>query len=71
MDKAAESTEIQEQIQAVRIEISAKDQDVREMNNEISATVMHNQGVERENENVKYSITEQQERRQMQQSTIY
>jgi hypothetical protein len=71
LDKAAESTEIQEQIQAVRIEISAKDQDVREMNNGISATVMHNQGVERENENVKYSITEQQERRQMQQSTIY
>lgn len=32
---------------------------------------MHNQGVERENENVKYSITEQQEKRQMQQSTIY
>jgi len=32
---------------------------------------MHNQGIERENENVKYSITENQELRQRQQSTIY
>lgn len=32
---------------------------------------MHNQGLERENENVKYSITENQELRQRQQSTIY
>jgi hypothetical protein len=32
---------------------------------------MHNQGVERENENVKYSIAEGQELRQRQQSTVY
>ena len=62
-DKANESTEVQEQAQAVRIEISQKDSEIRDSQNEISGTVMHNQGVERENENVKYSITENQELR--------
>lgn len=48
----------------MRIDMSAKDSDVRDLENDISATVLHNQGIERENENVKYSITENQELRQ-------
>jgi hypothetical protein len=41
------------------------------MENDMNGTVMHNQGIERENENVKHSISENQELRQRQQSTIY
>jgi hypothetical protein len=63
-DKAEESVDIQEQIKAVRIEISAQESDIRDLDNDINGKVMHNQGIERENENIKYSITENQELRQ-------
>lgn len=65
-DRANESVDIQDQTQQIRIEISAQDSEIRDLKNDISSKVMHNQGVERENENVKYSITEQQELRQRQ-----
>ena len=41
------------------------------MNHEIQTTVSHNQALERENENLRYSISECQELRQRQQGTIY
>lgn len=62
-DKADESVDIQEQIKSVRIEISVQESDLRDMDNDMNSKVMHNQGIERENENIKYSITENQELR--------
>ena len=70
-DKSQESVEVNEQTQGVKIEISEKDGEIRELHNSIASTVMQNQGVERENDNVKHSISSNQELRHTQQSTIY
>lgn len=70
-DKSQESVEITETTQGVKIEISSRDSDIREFQQEISTTVMHNQGIERENENCRNSICDSQDVRQRQQSTIY
>lgn len=62
-DRANESVDIQQETKQVRIEISAKDSEIRDLKNDISAIILHNQGMERENENIKYSISENQELR--------
>ena len=62
-DQQKESNEIQDQTQEIRIDITEKDKDIREMNQEIQTNVAHNQAFERENENIKQSISDQQEQR--------
>lgn len=70
-DKAKEGIEVSEQIQAVRVEINARDQEIRDLSAQIHTTISTNQALERENESLKMSINEQQEVRQRQQGTIY
>ena len=53
-DKCNETQEVTEQTRSVRIEIEHKESEIRELNQEIQTRIMHNQGIERENENTKY-----------------
>ena len=62
-DKQKEGIEVSEQTQAVRIEITERDKEIRDLQSDIQGTVGHNQSLEREIENVKYSIQECQELR--------
>ena len=70
-DKAREGIEVSEQIQAVRVEVNARDQEIRDLSAQIHSTISSNQGLERENESLKMAINEQQEVRSRQQGTIY
>lgn len=62
-DKVREGTEVSEQTQAVRMEISEREKELRDLQHDIQTTVAHNQSLEREIENIKYSIQECQELR--------
>ena len=57
-ERTNETQEVSEQIRAVRIEIEHKETEIRELNQEMQTVIMKNQGVERENENQKYQISE-------------
>ena len=57
-ERTNETQEVSEQIRAVRIEIEHKETEIRELNQEMQTIIMKNQGVERENENQKYQISE-------------
>lgn len=70
-DKQKEGIEVSEQTQAVRVEITSNDKDIRDLQCEIQTCVSHNQALERENESLRASISDQQELRHRQQSTIY
>lgn len=70
-DKAKEGIEVSEQIQAVRTEINARDQEIRDLSAQIHTTISSNQALEREIESLKGAINEQQEVRTRQQGTIY
>lgn len=48
------------------MEISERDKELRDLQHDIQTTVAHNQSLERELENLKYSITECQELRHRQ-----
>lgn len=65
-DKVREGTEVSEQTQAVRMEISEREKELRDLQHDIQTTVAHNQSLERELENLKYSIQECQELRHRQ-----
>lgn len=60
-DKAKEGIEVSEQIQAVRTEINARDQEIRDLSAQIHTTISSNQALEREIEGLKLTINEQQE----------
>ena len=70
-DKAKEGIEVSEQIQAVRVEITARDAEIRDLSAQIHTVIASNQALERENESLKMGINEQQEVRTRQQGTIY
>ena len=57
-ERTNETQEVSEQIRAVRIEIEHKETEIRELNQEMQTVIMKNQGIERENENQKYQISE-------------
>jgi hypothetical protein len=57
-DKAKEGIEVSEQIQAVRTEINARDQEIRDLSAQIHTTISSNQALEREIESLKVSINE-------------
>lgn len=58
-DKAKEGIEVSEQIQAVRTEINARDQEIRDLSAQIHTTISSNQALEREIESLKVAINEQ------------
>jgi len=57
-ERTNETQEVSEQIRSVRIEIEHKETEIRELNQEMQTVIMKNQGIERENENQKYQISE-------------
>jgi len=70
-DKQKEGIEVSEQTAAVRVEISEREKELRDLQHDIQTTVQHNQSLEREIDNIKASIQECQELRHRQQNTIY
>jgi len=62
-DKHKEGVEVGEQTAAVRIEITERERELRDLQHDIQTTVQHNQSLEREIDNVKANIQECQELR--------
>ena len=58
-DKQRESVEVNEQTQAVKIEITGAEKAIGEINVEIQTVVSHNQQLEREDESLRQNIGEQ------------
>jgi len=67
-DRVKEGAEISEQISHLRVEVSTRDSEIREVTGEIHACVSSNQTLERETESLRIAISEQQEIRSRQQS---